>query len=121
MAAAAAARAPLADELAALNSHRPALSRYRDINAPLTLLLGELNEGKSPTARMPSPRHCPKPGSFACPARGHLAHTEAPDVLAKHLHRRDHHSAITAEPRCSTASSVTCATAALPGTGQSPS
>ncbi|HEX2133653.1 MAG TPA: alpha/beta hydrolase [Actinophytocola sp.] len=78
---------PLADELAALNSHRPALSRYRDINAPVTLLLGELNEGRSPygTAFDAIAHALPQARLIHLPGQGHLAHAEAPDVLAKHL------------------------------------
>jgi len=78
---------PLADELAAINAYRPALNRYPDIAAPITLLLGELNEDKPPygTAFRVLAQALPQAAVVRLPGQGHLAHSEAPALLAEHL------------------------------------
>ncbi|MEU5930764.1 alpha/beta hydrolase [Streptomyces antimycoticus] len=78
---------PLADELAALNAHHPAWNRYHDIKVPVTLLLGAFNEDKPPygTAFNVLARALPQARVLRLPGQGHLAHTEAPGLLAKHL------------------------------------
>ncbi|WP_020657897.1 alpha/beta fold hydrolase [Amycolatopsis benzoatilytica] len=78
---------PLAEELAALNSHRAALRRYREIDAPVTLLLGEFNGGKPPygTAFEVFRQALPQARHLRLPGQGHLAHAEVPDLLANHL------------------------------------
>ncbi|MFC9221783.1 alpha/beta fold hydrolase [Streptomyces hygroscopicus] len=78
---------PVADELTALNAHQPAFDRYRGIEAPVTLLLGERNENKPPygTSFAVLAQALPQARLVRLPAQGHLAHTEAPDLLAKHL------------------------------------
>lgn len=79
--------APLADELAAINDHRPGLEGYRDIDLPVTLLLGELNEGASPygTAFAPFARALPQARVVRLPGQGHLAHAQAPRLLAESI------------------------------------
>lgn len=78
---------PLAGELTALNAHEPAFDRYRDIAAPVTLLLGEVNEGTAPygTAFAKFERALPRARRVVLPGQGHLAHVQGPDVLAEHL------------------------------------
>jgi len=78
---------PLADELTAINTHPAALDRYRDINAPVTLLLGELNENKPPygTSFNVIAQALPKSHIVRLPSQGHLAHTEAPALLAERI------------------------------------
>ncbi|WP_435123001.1 alpha/beta fold hydrolase, partial [Amycolatopsis thermoflava] len=78
---------PLAAELAALNAHEPAFDRYRDLDVPVTLLLGELNAGAEPygTAFEAFERALPQARRVVLPGQGHLAHAQGPEVLAKHL------------------------------------
>lgn len=77
--------APLAAELAAINSHRPALDRYRHLDIAVTLILGELNEDRAPygTAFAPFAAALPQADLVRLPGQGHLAHVEAPADLAR--------------------------------------
>ena len=77
--------APLADELAAINDYEPALTRYRELAVPVTLLLGELNEGKPPygTAFGPFAEALPQARIVKLPGQGHLAHAAAPQQLGR--------------------------------------
>lgn len=87
--------APLADELAAINSHQPALDRYRHLEMPVTLILGTLNENLAPygTAFASFAAALPQANLIRLPGRGHLAHVEAPTDLARAIaaavHRAD--------------------------------
>lgn len=89
--------APLADELAAINSHRPALDRYRNLEIPVTLILGALNENLAPygTAFAQFAAALPQANLIRLPRQGHLAHIEAPTDLARAIaaavHRADAH------------------------------
>ncbi|MEV5648633.1 alpha/beta hydrolase [Nocardia sp. NPDC052254] len=79
--------APLADELAAIDAHIPSWDRYRTPASPVTLLLGELNPGGEPygaafdriAAALPQAR------VELLPGQGHLAHAEAPELLADRI------------------------------------
>lgn len=77
--------APLADELAAINSHQPALDGYRHLDIPVTLILGARNEHRAPygTAFAPFAAALPQANLVRLPGQGHLAHVEAPDALAR--------------------------------------
>ncbi|GLY77328.1 hydrolase [Actinoallomurus iriomotensis] len=79
--------ASLADELAAINDHRPRLHEYRDLDLPVTLLLGELNEGTAPygTAFTPFAQALPQARIVRVPGQGHLAHAQAPRLLAESI------------------------------------
>ncbi|MEU4341694.1 alpha/beta hydrolase [Nocardia sp. NPDC023852] len=79
--------APLAEELAAINDYRPRLAKYRHLTMPVTLLLGELNEDTPPygTAFAPIAAALPQAEIVRIPGQGHLAHAQAPDVLARHI------------------------------------
>lgn len=78
---------PLGEELAAINSHSPALGRYPSLDMPVTLLVGELSEGGHPYG----PSHAlfagalPQATVVRIEKQGHLAHVHAPDLLGKHL------------------------------------
>jgi pimeloyl-ACP methyl ester carboxylesterase len=75
---------PLAEELAAINEHRPDMNRYRELDIPVTLILGERNEGVAPygTAFAPFAASLPQATLIRLAAQGHLAHVEAPAQLA---------------------------------------
>lgn len=77
--------APLADELGAINSHRPAFGSYRHLDIPVTLLLGALNENRAPygTAFAPFAAALPQANLVRLPGQGHLAHVETPAALAR--------------------------------------
>ncbi|NKZ09640.1 alpha/beta hydrolase [Mycolicibacterium septicum DSM 44393] len=77
--------APLAAELAAINSHQPDLDRYRHLDIPVTLILGALNENRTPygTAFAPFAAALPQADLVRLPGQGHLAHVEAPADLAR--------------------------------------
>ncbi|WP_454789870.1 alpha/beta fold hydrolase [Mycolicibacterium lutetiense] len=77
--------APLAEELAAINSHQPALDGYRHLDIPVTLILGALNENRAPygTAFAPFAAALPQANLVRLPGQGHLAHVEAPADLAR--------------------------------------
>jgi pimeloyl-ACP methyl ester carboxylesterase len=76
---------PLAEELAAITDYEPALSRYRRIAVPTTLILGALNEGHPPygTAFPPFAAALPQAAIVRLPGQGHLAHAQAPQDLAR--------------------------------------
>lgn len=78
---------PLADELTAINDHIAALSRYSEITAPVTLMLGERNEEKPPygVAFTAFSQALPQAEVVRLANQGHLAHSEAPGLLAEHL------------------------------------
>lgn len=75
---------PLGEELAAINSYAPSLDRYRDLQIPVTLILGAVNEGVAPygTAFAPFAEALPQAGLIRLPGQGHLAHVAAPAELA---------------------------------------
>jgi pimeloyl-ACP methyl ester carboxylesterase len=75
---------PLGEELAAINAYRPALDAYRHLTVPVTLILGELNEGTAPygTAFAPFATALPQAPVTRLPGQGHLAHVDAPAELA---------------------------------------
>ncbi|MCV7065196.1 alpha/beta hydrolase [Mycolicibacterium farcinogenes] len=76
---------PLGEELAAINSYTPSLDRYRDLQMPVTLILGSLNEDQAPygTAFAPFSAALPQADLVRLPGQGHLAHVEAPAELAR--------------------------------------
>lgn len=76
---------PLGEELAAINSYTPALDRYRDLQMPVTLILGALNEGVAPygTAFAPFAAALPRANLVRLADQGHLAHADAPADLAR--------------------------------------
>ena len=76
---------PLADELTAINDYEPALSRYRQLTVPVTLLLGELNDGLAPygTAFASFADALPQARVVRLRGQGHLAHAAAPGQLAR--------------------------------------
>ncbi len=76
---------PLADELTAINDYEPALSRYRRLTVPVTLLLGELNDGLAPygTAFAPFADALPQARVVTLRGQGHLAHAAAPGQLGR--------------------------------------
>jgi pimeloyl-ACP methyl ester carboxylesterase len=73
----------VADELAAINSYEPALSAYRRLTMPVTLLLGDQNDGKPPygTAFATFAAALPQARVVGLTDQGHLAHAEAPGQL----------------------------------------
>jgi pimeloyl-ACP methyl ester carboxylesterase len=79
--------APLAEELAALNAHSPALGRYPSLDAPVTLMVGELTEGRLPYGKPYAmfASALPQAKVAKLPGHGHLAHVTAPDLLGKYL------------------------------------
>jgi pimeloyl-ACP methyl ester carboxylesterase len=79
--------APLAEELTAINNYHPRFERYRELDIPVTLLLGELNEGAAPygTAFVPFAEALPQARVVRIPGEGHLAHAQAPRLLATYI------------------------------------
>lgn len=77
--------ADLADELAAINDYQPALTRYRQLAMPVTLILGELNDGKPPygTAFGQFAAALPQARVVKLSGQGHLAHAAAPEQLGR--------------------------------------
>lgn len=77
--------APLAAELAAINDHSPALGRYPSLDLPVTLLVGELSEGRLPYGKPHAmfAGALPQAKVQRIPGQGHLAHVQAPDLLGK--------------------------------------
>ena len=77
--------APLADELAAINSYQPEFGDYRRIDIPVTLVLGALNQNRAPygTAFTPFADALPQAKIVRLPGQGHLAHLEVPADLAR--------------------------------------
>ena len=76
---------PLADELTAINDYEPAYFRYRRLAVPVTLLLGELNNGLAPygTAFAPFADALPQARVVTLRGQGHLAHAAAPGQLGR--------------------------------------
>lgn len=79
--------APLAEELAAVNQHSPALGRYPSLDMPVTLLVGERSEGGFPYGKPFSlfASALPQARTVRLAGQGHLAHVHAPDLLGKHI------------------------------------
>jgi pimeloyl-ACP methyl ester carboxylesterase len=79
--------APLAEELAAINAHSPALGRYPDLDLPVTLLVGERTEGGFPYGKPFAlfAGALPQARTVRLAGQGHLAHVQAPDLLGKHI------------------------------------
>jgi pimeloyl-ACP methyl ester carboxylesterase len=78
---------PLAEELAALNAHSPALGRYPSLDMPVTLMVGERSEGGFPYGKPFAlfAGALPQARTIRLAGQGHLAHVHAPDLLGKHL------------------------------------
>ncbi|MEV0659848.1 alpha/beta fold hydrolase [Actinomadura luteofluorescens] len=78
---------PLADELGAIDGHRPAFDAYAELDVPVTLLLGADNEGRPPygTAFARFERALPRARVVRIEGEGHLAHASAPRLLAEHI------------------------------------
>lgn len=76
--------APLGEELAAIDCFAPSYAGYDRIEVPVTLLLGEINDGAEPygTAFRRFTEAMPRASIEVMPGQGHLAHAEAPDILA---------------------------------------
>ncbi|WP_036499734.1 MULTISPECIES: alpha/beta fold hydrolase [Nocardia] len=79
--------APLPTELEAVNACRADLQRYRALTVPVTLLLGELNANAEPygTAFGRIAHALPQARIDLLPGQGHLAHAQAPHLLARHI------------------------------------
>lgn len=79
--------APLPAELAAIEAYPVDLRRYRALSIPVTLLLGELNAGADPygTAFDRIADALPQARIDQLPGQGHLAHAQAPHLLARHI------------------------------------
>ncbi|MCC3311784.1 alpha/beta fold hydrolase [Nocardia africana] len=79
--------APLPTELAAIEAYPVDLRRYRALTVPVTLLLGELNAGAEPygTAFGRIAGALPQARIDQLPGQGHLAHAQAPHLLARHI------------------------------------
>ena len=85
---------PLADELGAVNRFVPAFADYPSTPAPVTLLVGEHNGEPGEWAVEPYGPAFRRfreamPGAVVdtLPGTGHLAHVEAPGMLAAHIAR----------------------------------
>lgn len=78
--------APLPTELAAIEAYRVDLRRYRALSVPVTLL-GELNANAEPygTAFDRIAGALPQARIDQLPGQGHLAHAQAPHLLARHI------------------------------------
>jgi pimeloyl-ACP methyl ester carboxylesterase len=78
---------PLAEELAALNAHSPALGRYPSLDTRLTLIIGEQNEGRLPYGEPFAmfAAALPQATVVRLTGQGHLAHVTAPELLGKHI------------------------------------
>ena len=78
---------PLAEELAAVNQHSPALGRYPSVDVPVTLLVGERSEGGFPYGKPFAlfAGALPQARTVRIAGQGHLAHVHEPDLLGKHI------------------------------------
>lgn len=78
---------PLADELTAINDHLTAWRAYREFSVPVTLLLGELNDGVPPYGTAFDTFAAALPGAeiVKIASEGHLAHVGAPARLGRHI------------------------------------
>jgi pimeloyl-ACP methyl ester carboxylesterase len=76
---------PAATELSALNHHQPDFAAYAVIGAPVTVLVGSLNENREPygTAAKRFLDALPDARRVTLHGQGHLAHVEAPAQLAE--------------------------------------
>ncbi|PPI98441.1 alpha/beta fold hydrolase [Nocardia nova] len=79
--------APLPTELAAIEAYRVDLRRYRALSVPVTLLLGELNANAAPygTVFDRIAGALPQARIDRLSGQGHLAHAQAPHLLARHI------------------------------------
>ncbi|WP_227980655.1 alpha/beta fold hydrolase [Nocardia spumae] len=79
--------ASLARELAAINEYRVTSRRYRELDLPVTLLLGELNRGGAPygTAFDRIAAALPRARVELLRDQGHLAHAQAPEQLGRRI------------------------------------
>lgn len=75
---------PLAEELGAINAYQPSMDSYRDLQTPVTLILGAVNEGLEPYGTAFAAFATALPGArvIRLPGQGHLAHVYAPAELA---------------------------------------
>ena len=76
---------PAAVELSALNEHRPNFTGYAEMDVPLTIIIGALNENQEPYGIATKRLLDRLPGAIkvALPDQRHLAHIENPALLAK--------------------------------------
>lgn len=79
--------APAADELAVINDVEPSFEKYTALEVPVTLILGDRNEGISPfgTVFDSVAAAMPQPKVVRLLNQGHLAHVEGPETLAAEL------------------------------------
>lgn len=79
--------APVGEELAAINAHSPVLGRYPSLDVPVTLMVGELSEGRLPYGKPYAmfAGALPQAKMSRLTGQGHLAHVTGPDLLAKHI------------------------------------
>ena len=78
---------PLAQELAAIDRFAPSYEDYAAIDAPISLIIGELNAGQAPygAAFDRFSRALPTARVRRLDGQGHLAHVEDPVALARHI------------------------------------
>ncbi|MCQ9616147.1 alpha/beta hydrolase [Paenalcaligenes niemegkensis] len=78
---------PAGEEIAAINNVEPDYVSYSTIQVPLTLMVGELTEGCEPygTAFSRFQRTMPNARLARLRGQGHLAHVEAPELLAAEI------------------------------------
>ena len=76
---------PAAIELSNLNRHRPDFEGFARIDAPVTVIVGALNENKEPYGAAANRfiDHLPGISKVTLPDQGHLAHIEDPVQLAE--------------------------------------
>ena len=76
---------PAATELSALNRHQPDYAAYAALDAPVTVLVGSLNENREAygTAASRFLDALPDARRITLQGQGHLAHVEAPAQLAE--------------------------------------
>lgn len=81
--------APVADELTAINSFQPHWAAYANLDMPVTLMVGERSHRKQPygIAFQRFQEALPQARLVILEEQGHLAHVEAPKVLARHVNR----------------------------------
>jgi pimeloyl-ACP methyl ester carboxylesterase len=75
--------APVAEELAALNSFKPEPERWAALDMQVDVVIGEHSRGGEPygTAFTAVERMLPGAAVHVLPGQGHLAHVEAPETL----------------------------------------